>query len=56
MWNFPHKMFYTAGSEAQETLMTQTTVQVIAGILCVVLIAIIILRRKAKKKSADDEF
>ena len=36
--------------------MSQTTVQLVAGILCVALIAIIILRRKGKKKSSDDEF
>ncbi len=36
--------------------MTQGTVQLISGILCVVLIAIIILRRKSKKKSPEDEF
>ena len=36
--------------------MTQDTVKLIAGILCVVLIAIIFLRRKGKKKSTEDEF
>jgi LPXTG-motif cell wall-anchored protein len=36
--------------------MTQGTVQLIAGILCMVLIAVIIYRRKSKKKSAEDEF
>ena len=37
--------------------MTQSTVQIVAGILAVILIAIVILRRKGKKsKSADDEF
>jgi len=35
--------------------MTQSTVQIVAGILCLAVIAIIILRRKGKKKS-DDEF
>jgi hypothetical protein len=35
-------------------IMTQGTVQLIAGILAVVLIAIIILRRKAKKKDEDE--
>jgi len=35
--------------------MTQSTVQIVAGILCLAMIAIIILRRKGKKKS-DDEF
>lgn len=34
--------------------MTQGTVQLVAGILCVVLIAIIFLRRKGKKKTEDD--
>ncbi|MEO8592119.1 MAG: LPXTG cell wall anchor domain-containing protein [Candidatus Solibacter sp.] len=34
--------------------MTQGTVQLIAGILCVVLIGIILLRRKGKKKEEDD--
>jgi len=37
-----------------EIIMTQTTVQIIAGVLCVVLIAIVILRRKRKKKTEDD--
>lgn len=37
--------------------MTQGTVQLVAGILAVLLIAIVILRRKGKKsKGADDEF
>jgi LPXTG-motif cell wall-anchored protein len=36
--------------------MTQGTVQLIAGILAVVLVAIIILRRKGKKAKTDDEF
>ena len=56
MWKSPHELFYTADSERQESYMSQTTVQLVAGILCVVLIAIIILRRKGKKKSSDDEF
>jgi LPXTG-motif cell wall-anchored protein len=34
--------------------MTQTTVQIISGVLCVALIAIVILRRKSKKKTEDD--
>jgi hypothetical protein len=34
--------------------MSQTTVQVISGILCVILIVIIILRRKSKKKTEDE--
>ena len=36
--------------------MSQGTVQIIAGVLCVVLIAIVILRRKGKKKTSEDEF
>jgi hypothetical protein len=36
--------------------MTNETVKLIAGILCVILIAIIILRRKGKKKAGEDEF
>ena len=36
--------------------MTPQTVQVIAAILCVALIAILILRRKGKKKHEDEEF
>jgi LPXTG-motif cell wall-anchored protein len=36
--------------------MTQGTVQLIAGILAVVLIAIIILRRKGKKGKQEDDF
>ena len=35
--------------------MTQATVQIVAGVLCVALIAIVFLRRKGKKK-VDDEF
>jgi hypothetical protein len=36
--------------------MTETTVKLIAGVLCLVLVAIIILRRKGKKKTEEDEF
>ena len=36
--------------------MTQGTVQLVAGILAVILIAIIFLRRKKKKSGAEDEF
>jgi len=36
--------------------MTDTTVKLIAGVLCLVLVAIIILRRKGKKKTEEDEF
>lgn len=34
--------------------MTQSTVQIVAGVLCVILIAIVILRRKGKKKTEDE--
>lgn len=34
--------------------MTQSTVQLVAGVLCVILIAIVILRRKGKKKTEDE--
>jgi hypothetical protein len=37
-------------------LITQGTVQLVAGLLAVVLIAIVFLRRKAKKKPEEDEF
>jgi len=36
--------------------MTESTVKLIAGVLCLVLVAIIILRRKGKKKAGEDEF
>jgi len=36
--------------------MSQGTVQIVAGVLCLVVIAIIILRRKGKKKTSEDEF
>jgi LPXTG-motif cell wall-anchored protein len=36
--------------------MSSSTVQLIAGLLCVALIGIIILRRKGKKKPADEDF
>lgn len=36
--------------------MTDTTVKLVAGVLCLVLVAIIILRRKGKKKTEEDEF
>jgi LPXTG-motif cell wall-anchored protein len=38
------------------SVMTDTTVKLVAGILCLVLVAIIILRRKNKKKTDEDEF
>ncbi len=34
--------------------MDQNMVRIIAGVLCVVLIAVIILRRKGKKKTEDE--
>jgi len=34
--------------------MTQSTVQIIAGVLCVLVIVAIFLRRKGKKKTEDD--
>ena len=48
-------MFYTAGSESEEYEMTQGTVQIVAGVLAVLLIAIIFMRRKSKKKRTDEE-
>jgi hypothetical protein len=45
-----------SGSEQQEQKMTQGTVQLVAGILAVVLIAIVILRRKGKKSKSEEEF
>ena len=35
--------------------MTQETVQIISGILCLVLIGIIIMRRKAKAKAKQED-
>ena len=37
-------------------LITQGTVQLVAGVLAVILIAIVLLRRKGKKKPEEDEF
>jgi hypothetical protein len=34
--------------------MTESTVRIVAGVLCVILIAIVILRRKGKKKTEDE--
>ena len=49
--------FYTSVSTEQEpTHMSQGTVQLVAGILAVVLIAIVILRRKGKKGKQEDDF
>ena len=36
--------------------MTQETVQIVSGILCLVIIGIIIVRRKAKTKVKEDDF
>ena len=36
--------------------MTQTTVQLISGVLAVALVALIFLRRKKKKGAPEDEF
>ena len=36
--------------------MTQGTVQLVAGILAVILIAIVIMRRKTNKKKDEDDF
>lgn len=36
--------------------MDQQTVQIIAGVLALVLVAIIVLRRKSKGKKTSDEF
>jgi len=44
---------YTADSEGQNS-MTESTVRIVAGVLCVILIAIVILRRKGKKKTEDE--
>jgi LPXTG-motif cell wall-anchored protein len=50
-------LFYTSGSAAQEQNMTQSTVQLVAGILAVILVGIIVLRRKSKgKKKEEDDF
>jgi hypothetical protein len=49
-----HQLSYTAISAGREVLMSQDTVKLVAGILCVILIGIIILRRKGKKKSEDE--
>ena len=43
-------------SDARSQIMTQGTVQLVAGVLAVVLIAIVILRRKGTKKKDEDDF
>jgi len=53
-WHTGLVLFYTSDSDARSHIMTQGTVQLVAGILAVVLIAIVILRRKGKKKDEDD--
>ena len=53
-WHPAPVLFYTSDSDARSEIMTQGTVQLVAGILAVVLIAIIILRRKSKKKDEDE--
>jgi len=55
-WNPGPVLFYTSGSDAQEQKMTQGTVQLIAGILAVILIAVVIMRRKGTKKKDEDDF
>jgi len=55
-WQFQYQLFYTAVSEGHHNFMTQSTVQIIAGVLCVLLIAVIFLRRKGKKGKAEDDF
>jgi hypothetical protein len=37
-------------------LMTDSTVKIIAGLLCLVLVGIIIMRRKGKKKADEEDF
>lgn len=56
-WHPAPVLFYTSDSDARSQIMTQGTVQLVAGILAVVLVAIVILRRKgAKKKKDEDDF
>lgn len=54
-WHTSNVLFYTSDSDAGAN-MTQGTVQLVAGILAVVLIAIVILRRKGHKKKEEDDF
>jgi len=50
------RMFYTAGSPlTRGKLMTQTTVQIVSGVLAVILIGIVVLRRKSRKKKAEED-
>ena len=55
-WHTVPDLFYTSDSDARSQIMTQGTVQLVAGILALVLVAIIILRRKGKKKQDEDDF
>ena len=55
-WHTGVVLFYTSDSDARSQIMTQGTVQLVAGILAVVLIAIVILRRKGAKKKDEDDF
>jgi hypothetical protein len=55
-WHPAPYLFYTSDSDAQEQTMTQGTVQLVAGILAVILIAIVIMRRKGGKKKDEDDF
>lgn len=36
--------------------MTNETVQIVAGLLCVLCVVIIVMRRKGNKKKVEDEF
>ena len=54
-WHTSAVLFYSYDSDAGSQIMTQGTVQLVAGILALVLVAIIILRRKGNKKKNDDE-
>src|SRR5208283_4005695 len=55
-WHPAPFLFYTSDSDARSQIMTQGTVQLVAGILAVVLVAIVILRRKGTKKKDEDDF
>lgn len=47
-------LYFRFGSTGEQ--MTQGTVQIVAGVLAVILIAIVFLRRKGKKKTEEDDF
>jgi len=36
--------------------VTNETVQIVAGLLCILCVAIIVVRRKGNKKKIEDEF